>query len=206
MESACMLLHELCHAYHNYRRPAGIQKILDEAYGKAMKTGKYATSERGGTGSNSKHYAATNSSEYFAEACEAFISSRRFRNDYFPYIHCELKGYDPIAYKMVEDAFGIKGEDQCSRAELTDSWVSRLSKLDMKGLASNFVSADVNKNGKLDQNEVQKILPKVGLLHISPSQISAIIMAADVDNDGQLSYAELTSWLTTKAGSWLKKK
>eukprot|EP00466_Bigelowiella_natans_P018266 jgi/Bigna1/139761/aug1.52_g14469 len=200
-----ILLHELCHAYHNYRR-RHVQKIVDEAYAKAMKTGKYATSERDGRSSNAKHYAANNSAEYFAEACEAFFSSRRFRNDYFPYIHCELKGFDPIAYKMVEDAFGIKGENQCSRAELPNSWIASLAKIDMKDLSSKFAKADADKNGLLDPDEVQRILPRVGLRNVSPSQLSAIIKAADVNKDGRLSYAEFTSWVTTKIGSAIKKK
>jgi hypothetical protein len=81
-----LLLHELTHAFHCHNR-AEIGDIIDDAYKRAMASGLYDTSERMGRSSNSKPYGATNSAEFFAESSEAFFSSKRFRNDYFPYIH-----------------------------------------------------------------------------------------------------------------------
>ena len=58
--------------------------------------------------------------EYFAECSEAFWSSRyitrkqifrilsnfrRFRNDFYPFIHKELAFFDPTGYEMVKTAF-----------------------------------------------------------------------------------------------------
>merc|ERR1711920_450234 len=77
-----------------------------------------------------KPYGAVNHMEFFAESSEAFFSSRRFRNDYFPYVHAELKGFDPIAYKMCEDCWGIEGKEMPSRGEIPDSWLSFLTKVD----------------------------------------------------------------------------
>ena len=44
------------------------------------------------------HYGNQNEKEYLAETAEAFFTSKRFRNDYFPFIHSELKSFDPDGY------------------------------------------------------------------------------------------------------------
>ena len=44
------------------------------------------------------HYGKQNQKEYLAETAEAFFTSKRFRNDYFPFIHSELKSFDPDGY------------------------------------------------------------------------------------------------------------
>jgi hypothetical protein len=43
--------------------------------------------------------------EYLAETTEAYFTSKKFRNDYFPIVHSELKSFDPSGFKMVEDVF-----------------------------------------------------------------------------------------------------
>ncbi len=62
--------------------------------------------ERIGRYASEPHYAATHHKEYFAECSEAYFSTERFRNDYFPYIHEELKAYDPVGYAMCEWFWG----------------------------------------------------------------------------------------------------
>ncbi|CAB9503245.1 expressed unknown protein [Seminavis robusta] len=85
-----IILHELCHAYHNLHLPDGYknQDIL-ECYGAAMKDGLYESVEYhcGVAGCDettssfeykrrtAKHYACTNAMEYFAELSVAFLSS-----------------------------------------------------------------------------------------------------------------------------------
>ena len=54
-----------------------------------------------------KAYATTNHIEYLAEVSEAYFSSKRFRNDYFPIVRSQLKTYDLDAYKMVEQVFQL---------------------------------------------------------------------------------------------------
>ena len=68
------------------------------------------------------HYAATNHKEFFAECSEAYFSTTRFRNDYFPYIHAELKGYDRAAYAMCERIWGPRHEDGIEARYLNEFW------------------------------------------------------------------------------------
>lgn len=76
------------------------------AYNKAMSAGKYQNVKYI-DGRMFKAYATTNHIEYFAEISEAYFSSKRFRNDYFPIVRSQLKSYDLDAYKMVEQAFEL---------------------------------------------------------------------------------------------------
>ena len=54
-----------------------------------------------------KHYCTTNYKEYLAETAEAFFSTSRFRNDFFPFNNSELKSYDPDGYAMILKVFKI---------------------------------------------------------------------------------------------------
>lgn len=56
------------------------------------------------------HYCQTNGSEYLAETAEAFFTSKRFRNDFFPFIHSELKSYDADGYEMIVRVFKLTPE------------------------------------------------------------------------------------------------
>lgn len=84
-----MILHELCHAYHNKHLPDGYEnRDIIECYEKAMEEGLYDSvpfhSGFRGYGSdgqhlhfikqNTRHYACTNAMEYFAELSVAFLS------------------------------------------------------------------------------------------------------------------------------------
>eukprot|EP00438_Fugacium_kawagutii_P025459 Skav225623 [mRNA] locus=scaffold4894:228594:230189:- [translate_table: standard] len=81
------------------------------------------SSERVGQESCEAHYAATNHKEYFAECSEAYFSSQRFRNDYFPYIHEELKAYDPVGYALCESIWGPRnGDDELEIRYLEAFW------------------------------------------------------------------------------------
>ena len=55
-----------------------------------------------------KAYAATNHMEYLAEISEAYFSSSRFRNDYYPYNKSQLKEYDIDGYNLVEYLFNVR--------------------------------------------------------------------------------------------------
>ena len=108
------------------------------AYTQAMNAGLYTrwsevvvsgAGDGGGKlprGSAVSHYAATNHSEYFAECSEAFFSSRRFRNDYYPYVHPELQGFDESGYRMCETVWGVSGATLPTRLCFPDLWQQRL--------------------------------------------------------------------------------
>ena len=83
-----MILHELTHALH-WRDPNRIDKIVRSAYKEAMASGIYEKVPYI-TGSIRKHYCTTDYKEYLAEMAEAYFSTKRFRNDYFPFTHKEL--------------------------------------------------------------------------------------------------------------------
>jgi Mlc titration factor MtfA (ptsG expression regulator) len=64
-----------------------------------------------------KAYAATNHIEYLAEISEAYFSSKRFRNDYFPIVRRQLKSFDIDGYKLVEQVF-----------QLDKAWIANFDK------------------------------------------------------------------------------
>eukprot|EP00434_Breviolum_minutum_P029697 symbB.v1.2.026253.t2/scaffold2581.1/size75808/2 len=117
-----VIVHELSHAYHSicYRDGVTNNKIR-EAYLQGVAAGYYDNGEYNGnpiregthwTGKlNRRPYAAKNHYEYWAEANASFFSSNRFRNGFYPYVHAELKHFDPFAYQMVEEVLGIKGDE-----------------------------------------------------------------------------------------------
>ena len=123
-----IVLHELSHAYHCHR-VSEVDSIIQNAYKAAMASGVYASGEYMGQAQAAKPYGATNANEFFAESSEAFWSSQRFRNDFFPYVHCELKSFDPIGYKMCEDVWGISGSEVISRAEFPSDWLHKMAKV-----------------------------------------------------------------------------
>lgn len=98
------LLHELAHAYHNLVLGLEYKDIL-RAYKSAMAKNLYLNiptrSDKSNTG---KAYAATNVEEYFAELTEAYFGL----NDFFPYDKAELQKYDPLGYRAIENAWGLK--------------------------------------------------------------------------------------------------
>lgn len=98
------------------------------------------SSERIGCYAPEPHYAATNHKEFFAECSEAYFSTVRFRNDYFPYIHSELKGYDPIAYAMCEAVWGPRNEDGIEARYLDELWPHCIA----EGSASSLVTSPDN--------------------------------------------------------------
>jgi hypothetical protein len=54
-----------------------------------------------------RHYGLTDKNEYFAECSEAYFSSTRFKNDYYPYNKDQLREFDPAGYAMCEQVWGL---------------------------------------------------------------------------------------------------
>jgi len=100
------LLHELAHCYH-YRMHKHIDKGIVAAYESALSSGKYNDVSHISGRTGVPHYARTNHYEYFAECTEAFFSSSRLRNDYFPFVHHELLDFDRRGYEMVVEAWRV---------------------------------------------------------------------------------------------------
>ena len=57
-----------------------------------------------------KAYALSSDYEYFAELSEAFFTSSRFYNDYFPFIHSELYDFDKNGYDLISQVWGVNSQ------------------------------------------------------------------------------------------------
>ncbi|MEX2214655.1 MAG: hypothetical protein WD768_11035 [Phycisphaeraceae bacterium] len=99
------LLHELAHAYHDKSLGFEEPRVI-AAYEAAKKSGRYDKILRD-KGYMIKHYAMDNHKEYFAEMVEAYF----WCNDYYPFVYGELKEFDPQGFKVMEDIFGKRFED-----------------------------------------------------------------------------------------------
>ena len=108
-----MVLHELCHLYHDLALPGGFENIdVKNAYKKAMESGKYVNTayrldkntliEHYDDYYHAKVYATTNCMEYFSEICEAYWG----QNDYYPFNYEDLKAYDPDGFALMEKVWG----------------------------------------------------------------------------------------------------
>jgi hypothetical protein len=74
---------------------------------------KYVASERGVRvlkidGAKVRHYAMTNHKEFFAEMSEAYFGT----NDFFPFVHGELKESEPETFTMLREIWGPVAEQR----------------------------------------------------------------------------------------------
>ena len=108
-----MVLHELCHLYHDQGLPGGFDNPdVKKAYDSAMADGLYVNTayrldantviEHYDDTYHQKVYATTNCMEYFSEICEAYWG----QNDYFPFDYEDLKDYDPYGFALMEKIWG----------------------------------------------------------------------------------------------------
>lgn len=57
--------------------------------------------------------------DYFAEAAVSFFSSRRFRNDQYPFIHQELESFDPEGYNLMNSIWMRRAGNAAADAATT---------------------------------------------------------------------------------------
>ena len=94
------VLHELAHAYHDqvlgFANPR-IKEVWDRyvASGHGDRTLKV-------DGVRVRHYALTNAKEFFAEMTEAYFGT----NDFYPFVHGELKEAEPETYALLREIWG----------------------------------------------------------------------------------------------------
>ncbi len=98
----------MVHAFQ-WREQARINDFVTAVYEKVMKKGIYDKVKHI-YGQIQKHYCKNDEKEYLAETAEAFFTSKRFRNDFFPFIHSELKSHDPDGYEMIAKVFNLSSE------------------------------------------------------------------------------------------------
>lgn len=113
IDQPAMFFHELSHSYHFYIRNSSKNAmrekdlLITETYEKAKQSGKYESVMRI-YGRMVKHYGLTNSMEFFAECSEAFFSTSRFRNDFYPFVFEEFKEFDIEAFNMVAIVWDVE--------------------------------------------------------------------------------------------------
>jgi hypothetical protein len=108
-----MVLHELCHLYHDQALAGGFENPdVKAAYNHAMNAGLYVnTAYRLDKNTLIQHYddyyhakvyATNNQMEYFSEICEAYWGE----NDYYPFNYEDLKEYDTQGFALMEKVWG----------------------------------------------------------------------------------------------------
>ena len=107
-----LILHELCHAWHNLHIDNGYDNHdIQECYNMAMNDGLYdCVRVHGPQGPECKAYACTNAMEYFAELSVAFlggIDDTREHNKWYPFNRSQLREHDPRAFDMLCRMWGV---------------------------------------------------------------------------------------------------
>lgn len=95
-----VILHELAHAYHHLT--VQYDERIRKIYEVILNAGLYRNVRRG---LDKLHhgYALTNYKEYFAEITTMYFG----HNSYYPFDRFDLKHYDPLGYKLVEDIWEV---------------------------------------------------------------------------------------------------
>jgi hypothetical protein len=107
------VLHELAHAFHDQVlgfEEARIRQIWE----------RYVAAGRGARvlkidGAKVRHYAMTNHKEFFAEMSEAYFGT----NDFFPFVHGELKESEPETHALLTEIWGGVAEKQAMPVQET---------------------------------------------------------------------------------------
>ncbi len=96
----CVLLHEIAHAYHDPVLGFGDPRLA-AAHRDFVASGRHRQVLHA-DGRRTRHYAATNPQEFFAEMTESYLG----RNDFFPFNGAELKESEPATYALMESIWG----------------------------------------------------------------------------------------------------
>lgn len=102
------VLHELAHAYHD--QVLGFDNARIEEVWQ-----RYTASGNGNRalhvdGRRVRHYALTNAKEFFAEMTETYFGT----NDFFPFVHGELKQAEPETHALLREIWGPAKIDPAS--------------------------------------------------------------------------------------------
>ena len=107
-----MVLHELCHLYHDQALPGGFENPdVKAAYNHAKNAGMYRNTPYR-LDSKTKYnidvaYAMNDQMEYFSEICEAYWGE----NDYYPFNYEDLKAYDKQGFDLMVKVWGERTFD-----------------------------------------------------------------------------------------------
>ncbi|MDF1808363.1 MAG: hypothetical protein P1U42_01570 [Phycisphaerales bacterium] len=97
-----MVLHELAHAYHD--QVLGFDNLqIETCFKNAQSSGLYESVNHV-SGKKKRHYAMSNSREYFAELTESYFG----QNDFEPFTRDELSLFDPQGLNMIQESWGVE--------------------------------------------------------------------------------------------------
>lgn len=102
-----MVLHELCHLYHDQALAGGFENPdVKAAYNHAKNSGMYKNKpyrlDSKTVYNIDVAYAMNDQMEYFSEICEAYWGE----NDYYPFNYKDLKEYDTQGFALMEKVWG----------------------------------------------------------------------------------------------------
>jgi len=97
-----MVLHELAHAYHDQVLGFNNSQI-ESCFENAQSLGTYESVEHV-SGKQKRHYAMSNSREYFAELTESYFG----KNDFEPFTRDELAQFDPKGLIMIKESWEVE--------------------------------------------------------------------------------------------------
>lgn len=102
-----MVLHELCHLYHDQALAGGFENPdVKAAYNHAKSSGMYKNKpyrlDSKTVYNIDVAYAMNDQMEYFSEICEAYWGE----NDYYPFNYEDLKDYDTQGFALMEKVWG----------------------------------------------------------------------------------------------------
>lgn len=108
-----MVLHELCHLYHDQALTGGFENSdVKKAYNHAKSEGMYRNTpyrlDSKTVYNIDVAYAMTDQQEYFSEICEAYWGE----NDYYPFNYEDLKAYDEQGFALMEKVWGKRADKQ----------------------------------------------------------------------------------------------
>lgn len=95
-----VILHELAHGYHHQILSFDDKRII-EAYERALKNDTFKNVLNHNC-RHTNHYANSDHKEFFAEFTETYFGM----NDFYPFVHAELKKADPKTFKLMQDIWG----------------------------------------------------------------------------------------------------
>ena len=106
-----MVLHELCHLYHDQALSGGFENPdVKAAYNHAKNEGMYRNTpyrlDSKTVYNIDVAYAMNDQQEYFSEICEAYWGE----NDYYPFNYEDLKSYDTQGFALMEKVWGKRAD------------------------------------------------------------------------------------------------
>lgn len=133
------LIHEFAHAYHHYELGGladglGLNGEIKATYSQAMERKLYDR-VKNAYGKMVKAYAAKNEQEYFAELSNTYFGG----GTEYPFNRADLRKHDPVGYKMVQRAWGVKDDPKVTAVRQPDTttgqekWVPLFNGKDLTG-------------------------------------------------------------------------